>query len=355
MESSLLEQLATPAVSTSRGAGCLPIALVGCGGIAKHHLEGYRDRGLQVVAFCDPDRAAAERLRDQFFPEASLYPQIDSLLRDCDAPVLDIATHPEPRVSLIEKALQARRHVLSQKPFVLDVAMGQRLCDLAERNGTRLFVNQNGRFAPHYQCLRRAIAMGLLGVTHAAHLAVHWDHSWTAGTKFAEIRHLILYDFAIHWFDIVRCFLSDQEPIRVYASVRKVPGQPIEPALAAQVAIEFEHAQATMVFDAFTRHGQQDRTIIIGDRGTASSWGPDLQDQQVRIDTAAGSLLPKLRGQWFSDGFGETMLEAQQAIAEPRPSLIDARDNLKSLALCFAAIASAESGQPQSPSEAKST
>ncbi|QDS94202.1 1,5-anhydro-D-fructose reductase [Roseimaritima multifibrata] len=271
------------------------------------------------------------------------------MLLDGSTEVVDIATHPEGRSQIIRDCLQAGRHVLSQKPFVLDLDEGAALCDLAEEQGVRLAVNQNGRFAPHFQYLRKAVAEGRLGIPNAAHLSVHWDHTWVAGTPFERIHHLILYDFAIHWFDIVRCLLPAAKAERIYATVNRVPNQPIAPPLAATVAIQFDTAQATLVFDAYTRHGPSDRTLIVGDQATATSSGPDLQNQTVTITDAQGSFSPKLTGKWFPDGFGGAMQEFQAAIREERPSSIEARDNLESLSLCFAAIASANTGQPQQP------
>jgi predicted dehydrogenase len=98
--------------------------------------------------------------------------------------------------------------VLSQKPFVLDLDVGERLVALADARNVRLAVNQNGRWAPHFSYLRQAIAAGLLGDLVSAHLSVHWDHTWTVGTPFEEIHDLVLYDFGIHWFDIVAQFFA---------------------------------------------------------------------------------------------------------------------------------------------------
>lgn len=325
------------------------VALVGCGGIAKHHLEAYRDHGLSVVALCDLNPSKAEQLRQQFFPKAQVYSDHLQLLTDQRVQVVDVATHPEERIPLIRDCLLADKHVLSQKPFVLEIAAGKALCDLADQRGLVLAVNQNGRYAPHFAFLRRAVEAGWLGQTHAAHLSVHWDHSWVAGTPFEKIQHLILYDFAIHWFDILRCLLPQATPTNVYATTNRVPGQRLKPDLAAQVLVEFDHAQASLVFDGWTQHGSQDRTIVIGEHATAISVGPDLQQQTVTISDPLGSYTPRLQGRWFSDGFAGTMLELLCAIEQQRPCTIAARDNLVSLQLCFAAIKSSVTGKPQAP------
>ena len=58
---------------------------------------------------------------------------------------------------------------------------------------------------------------------------------------------------------------------------------------------------------------------------------------------------PRLKGAWFPDGFHGTMAELLSAIDEKREPANSARSNLPSLALCFAAVASAERGEPARP------
>ena len=53
--------------------------------------------------------------------------------------------------------------------------------------------------------------------------------------------------------------------------------------------------------------------------------------------------------EWFKNGFLGTMAELLCAIREDREPTNGARDNLRSLALCFAAMASADSGESRVP------
>src|SRR5439155_15537428 len=197
--------------------------------------------------------------------------------------VADIATPPAERVGLLEAALRAGKHVLSQKPFVLDLDTGERLCDLAEKAGRKLAVNQNGRWAPHFSYLRQLVAAGHLGEVMAAHLAVHWDHNWTAGTPFDNVRHLILYDFAIHWFDILSQFFPGATPRRVFATTKHATAQKSKPALMAQAMIEFDPAQAPLVFDGCTSLGPLDTTYLAATKGSPFNRGSDLNDQSVKF------------------------------------------------------------------------
>ncbi|MFA6242477.1 MAG: Gfo/Idh/MocA family oxidoreductase, partial [Candidatus Hydrogenedentales bacterium] len=277
------------------------IGLIGCGGIAPYHLRAYRRAGYRVSALCDVVAERSEELRREFFPDATVATDYREVLAREDIDVVDLATHPSERVAIVEEALRAGKHVLSQKPFVTDLDEGRRLVDLAEKCGLWLAVNQNGRWAPHFSYMRQAVDAGLIGDVTALHLALRWDHNWTADTTFNDVRHLILYDFAIHWFDITTCFMGDREPRRVYASTAHSPAQRAKPYLLAQAQIEYDGALASLSFDADTRHGAEDRSVIVGTKGVLVSYGPDMNSQTVQLHTANGVATPVLEGDWFAN------------------------------------------------------
>jgi predicted dehydrogenase len=325
------------------------IGLIGCGGISKWHLTAYKNAGYRVVAFCDAELSRAESRRAEFYPNASVTDRYDELLAQDNVEVVDIATHPPERPPIIEAALRARKHVLSQKPYVIDLDVGERLADLADEMGVKLAVNQNARWAPHFSYIREAVRAGVLGSIDAVHCDVHWDHSWVKGTLFETVRHLILYDFAIHWFDFLTTLMGPAPVRRVYASMVRSATQSVEPPLLAQAMIDYESAQATLVFDGYTRFDRLDRTLVVGSEGAIRSGGISSETQRVELTTVAGVARPRLKGTWFPDGFHGTMAELLSAIAGNRDPSNSARNNLISLALCFAAVASAERGEPVKP------
>ena len=325
------------------------IGLVGCGGISVQHLRAYTAAGYDVAALCDRTEEKARVMRDKYYPSADVYGDWRKVIARGDIEVVDLAVHPEQRVDMIGAAIDAGKHVLSQKPFVTDLDVGQRLVEKAEKKGVRLAVNQNGRWAPHWSWIRRAIAGNLLGEVTSVRVAVNWDHNWIAGSVFEEIRFLILYDFGIHWFDIVSRFLHGRKPVRVQASAGASPGQRVRPPLLSQAIVEYDSGQASLFFDANTRFGEQDTTFVTGTLGTARSTGPDLNTQDVALATAQGIARPTLRGSWFPDGFHGTMGELLCAVEEKREPENGARENLASLAVCFAALESAARHAPVAP------
>ncbi len=331
-----------PPMPRDRSVG---IGLIGAGGISASHLEAYRKFGLNVVAICDRhlDRAIARR--DAFYPQALATDQVEDVIGRSGIPVLDITVHAADRVALMRRALAAGQHVLSQKPFVQDLAVGRELVDLAAGKRLQLAVNQNGRWAPHLSWIREAVSAGLAGDVTAVHVSIQWDHTWIAGTPFARMPFVILEDFAIHWFDFLVSVIGDRAE-RVFATVTRASGQPIDPGLLSQVQVTFPGGHASLTFDGNTPRGALDTTVVVGTRGTLRSTGPDLGRQAVALYTDAGVATPALSGQWFSEGFAGTMGALLRAIETGEEPINSARGNLAALRLSHAAIRSAQSGQP---------
>jgi len=329
------------------------LGLIGCGGISEHHLIAAKSFGVEVVALADVNPAAAAARRDRFFPSATIYTDHRELLARADITAVDIATHTAVRGPQIRDALRAGKHVLSQKPFTFDLTEGRRLAAYAARRGLTLAVNQNGRWAPQFAALLAAVRAGLLGEIHSLDMVMEWDHTWTRGTKFAGLHHLILNDFAIHWFDIVANVFAGRTARSVFANAVKAPGQDMKVPMLANAVVNYGDGLATLGFSAYQSLAPHEYLCCVGSRGTLRGAGNLCNLTQLELTTKQGTAKIDLKGKWFSDGFRGTLGEFLRAIEEKREPSIGARNNLRSLGLCFAALASADTGQPVRPGKAK--
>ena len=325
------------------------IGLIGCGGITATHLEAYRGMGWEVVALCDCVESAARQRREQFYPKADIYTDFQKVLEREDVDVVDLAMHARQRVPVVEAAVRARKHVLSQKPFVLDLDLGQKLVALADRQGCKMAVNQNGRWAPYLRYMGEAIRSDLIGEVQSLAVTLNWDHTWIKDTPFENMRHVVLYDFAIHWFDACVQFFGQRNAQSVLAVNTRAPGQELKPPLLASAVVEFDSGTATLNFDAHSRFAPEEAWRITGTTGTLRARGPVCGAHDVTLVTKRGLAKPRLSGKWFRQGFQGTMAELLCAIEEDREPANSARDNLRSLALCFAAVRSASTGCVEIP------
>ena len=320
------------------------IGMIGTGGISASHLDAYRTAGWEVAALWNRTRAKAEAKAAEYCPAARVVDDWQAILSDPGIDVVDVTLHPEHRTEIIRAALHAGKHVLSQKPFVTDLGVGEDLVKLADDKGLRLAVNQNGRWSPHMAFMREAARAGHIGEVISAHTLVHWNHGWTAGTPFDEIEDLVLYDFGVHWFDFLNSLVGDRVEA-VFATATRARGQSNKVPLMAQAVVRMDGGQASLVFDGAVPHGPRDTTFVGGTAGSLESDGSDLGAQTVTLTTAEGIARPVLEGAWFNDGFRGAMGELLSAIEDGREPINGARENLRSLALAFAAVESRITGK----------
>ena len=123
-------------------------AFIGFGNVAANgHLPGWRARDdVRIIAATD---AAASR-RDAFLavrPDAQWYDTVDDLL-STKLDFVDVCAPPGSHAALIERALNAGLHVLSEKPLVTRIEEAKRIAGAAARAGRVLHTVHNWLEAP---------------------------------------------------------------------------------------------------------------------------------------------------------------------------------------------------------------
>jgi predicted dehydrogenase len=324
------------------------IALIGCGSAAKElHLPAYDVWSVDVAGVYDANPAATDGVRERFPFVRRIYGSLEEPLADPEVVAVDIATRPADRPPLIRRALEAGKHVLSQKPLALDLDTARRLVDLAHELGLRLAVNQNGRWAPQWRAATLLIEQGAIGeVLSVTHLH---DKPLPplVGTHFDELDHFLLYDYDVHWIDISRCWLERATPTEVRAWDYRTPDQP-------------EHARNPWGAVVEIRYADGENVLIrtIGNVRTARPGAPFWvhgTEGTIRGSVTAGAEFleldrdgevtrPPLEGSWYPDGMAGALGELLSAIDEEREPFNSARHNLLSLELTLAACRSADLG-----------
>ena len=94
------------------------LAIVGCGSISQLNVPGYlRHEACEVVALCDPVRERAELRASQWGIAPRIYQRYEDVLKESDVDAVELLTptHLHPRQTIA--ALEAGKHVSSQKPI----------------------------------------------------------------------------------------------------------------------------------------------------------------------------------------------------------------------------------------------
>ena len=122
------------------------IALVGCGGIASFHVEGYRDlysRGLRIFelkALCDvsTDNAKSKAKVIQGFQDSkpTIYSSLDKMLSEESIDAVDLCLPHHIHHTVASRCLEEDLHVIIEKPLGITMRAARLIMQKAESSGT---------------------------------------------------------------------------------------------------------------------------------------------------------------------------------------------------------------------------
>jgi predicted dehydrogenase len=140
----------------------LRVGVVGCGIIAKRYVA---DSGAfpnwEPVACCDLDQAAADAFAAEFELRAATF---DELIGDSTIDLVLNLTPPRVHAPLVTAALEAGKHVYTEKPLGATAAEGRELVRLAEERGLRLGCAPDTFLGSVYETARQLIEDGAIGM-----------------------------------------------------------------------------------------------------------------------------------------------------------------------------------------------
>ncbi|MBC7289329.1 MAG: Gfo/Idh/MocA family oxidoreductase, partial [Armatimonadetes bacterium] len=154
----------------------LTVGLIGAGAIAQAHLQAFVESDfVGAVKVADPSAAAREAAAREFGIIKAAYEDYRALLDDPEVAVIDICTPHYLHCQQAVEALEAGKHVITEKPMALSVAECDRMIAAAERAGKRLFVSLCQRMFPAHQRAAELIAEGVIGEPFMAVINVYGD------------------------------------------------------------------------------------------------------------------------------------------------------------------------------------
>jgi predicted dehydrogenase len=151
------------------------VAIVGAGNIA----EPYATRitaveGLTLVGATDVDAARALALVERH-GGGTAYGTLDELLADPTVDTVVNLTIPTAHAGVTAAALEAGKHVHSEKPLALTYSEAHELVELAERRGVRLSSAPATLLGEPQQSAWKLVRDGAIGRVRVVYAEANWD------------------------------------------------------------------------------------------------------------------------------------------------------------------------------------
>jgi len=328
---------------------------IGLGGFGRSWAKlAHQADGVQLVAAVDPDPAARARAADDLDPPpAATAASLEAALAAHEADAVLVVTPPETHAAVAAAALAAGKHVLVEKPLATTLEDARALVATADQAGKTLMVSQNYRFRPPARAAEQAVADGLLGEIVAVRIGFRRDTRtlFPPGNFRYTMRHPLLVDMTIHHADLLRA-VTGQEVTQVFARGWRVPDSPYQhdPAVVLVMALD-NGATATYEGDWATRDPDTSWNAdweLLGERGRLRWTGGVADALTGELSLAPHGEPPRrldLPTLPAADRLG-ALRAFRQAVEHGTEPETSGRDNLGSLAIVLAGVASLERGVP---------
>src|SRR6476660_7740458 len=157
------------------------VAVIGCGSVSGRYLPHLSESPyVELVSTCDiiPERAVTLA---QEFKVPNNYPHIDKLLAGAPFDLMVTLTDMQEHGHLNKQALEAGKHVWSEKPMANTYKEGRALLDLAHSKKLRIWGAPAVVNSPQFAFMSKAIQEGKLGKVSSAHANYgHTGPTWSA-------------------------------------------------------------------------------------------------------------------------------------------------------------------------------
>jgi predicted dehydrogenase len=140
----------------------LKVGIVGCGGIARSHVQGYGAAGASVVAVADCERASAEALAGEVSAKG-IFDDYTAMIDSGAVEAVSICTPPAFHEAAAVYALEHGIHVLCEKPMTVDSASAHRMKHASEQSSAVFMPAFRHRFLPANIKLREVVQSGRIG------------------------------------------------------------------------------------------------------------------------------------------------------------------------------------------------
>ena len=289
---SILTPLALHAKAFGNADKKIKVGVIGCGSVSGQYLPHLsKSPFVELVSTCDirPERAKAAAEK---YKIPNHYPHIDQMLAGAKFDLMVTLTDMQEHGRLNKQAVQAGRHVWSEKPMANTYKEGRELLDLAKSKGLRVWGAPAVVNSPQFAFMAKAINEGKLGKIAAAH--AHYGHlgpHWSA--FFYEKGGGSMPDLGVYNFGTLTGLLGPAKSVVAMTSTI-LPERETENKGKVKVEAEdnamvlMEHANGVIShvqcgFNYFDPYGHEGSGQ---DRPTISIWGRNANMNLVGYDWA---------------------------------------------------------------------
>ena len=208
----------------------LKVAIIGVGGISKHHIAGYlASPDVELYAFCDINEVQLKKMGEKY-GITRLYTDKDIMLKELpELDAVSVCTWNSEHAPCTIAALNAGCHVICEKPMAASAKEAVALAEAAKKNGKLLMIGFVRRFGNDCKIIKEFMDNDFFGEIYygkATYLRRHGSPGGWFGDKSRSAGGPLI-DLGVHVIDLTRYLLGNPKPVSVYgATFHKLADRP---------------------------------------------------------------------------------------------------------------------------------
>lgn len=157
--------------------------MIGCGGIARHHLNQLTKMpDVEIAALCDPEFAQIERCHEAFplLRDVRWFAEYREMLEAAELDAVHINSLHTQHCQQILDSFETGLHVLCEKPMVTTVADAHRVIEARDRSGKIGLLAYQRHTQAEFRYIKRRIDSGEFG--KPTYIAALQGQEWKRAT-----------------------------------------------------------------------------------------------------------------------------------------------------------------------------
>ena len=315
----------------------LKLAFVGCGAIARYHLDGINEHAprINVTAAVDLDAQKAKEYADE--TGGTAYTSLEEALENGDFDAVDLMLPHDLHEQAAIQCFEAGKHVLLEKPMALELDACERILAAAKAAGTVFMVAENAQYWPEIVKAAEVIESGAIGeiITARAAFTYEFDPVWfdeETPWRYQKSRTGggITIDGGSHWIRPLRMWMGEIDEV---VGIIGHPLKQMEGESLTRALLRFQSGK-TAVFDAMMidtvfapdpwwriTGTKGELTIDTGFEGALRLFDADHRDGKLLMEPKG---YPQSFGPELAD-FAAAVLDGKALTAGPEQSLGELR------------------------------
>jgi len=244
--------------------------VIGYGGafnMGKLHADSAAKFGMPFTAVCDLDVSRTEAAKADF-PNIATYNDVDKFLSEAPFDCVAVITPHNTHAEICIKALQAGKHVITEKPMCITVDEANRMIDAAKTSGKMLSVYHNRRWDGDFLAIKKAIDAGLIGDVFSIETTMaNYGHPGNWWRSIKEISGGLFYDWGAHLIDWTLHLAGNRKIVDVTGHFQKRVWMDVTNEDHTQAVIRFEDNVWANVELSQIARAKKPRFRILGTKG----------------------------------------------------------------------------------------